>query len=339
MIDLRSEQIREKVNISQIYMAYIEAVARQNKYKGGMTWKTVSGKQYLYRRVNGAWKSLGVRSSETEKTYDVFIAGRAHAADRVAKLREQIDVGARFAKASLINRVPTTVSAIIRQIRKAGMMNSLSVIGTHAIYVYESLAGVMVMPELMATADVDFLWDNRVKMKWGSDVGINGFLSVLQKSDRSFEKTKQAFRAVNQDGFLVDLIIAEEKAMIASPHKQMGNAYDLKATEIGSLRWLIHSPKVEAVVIDAKGYPILMKSPDPRCFAIHKLWLSEQPTRSHEKSIRDREQAITIAEMIIQYMPQFRFSMEELKMFPKSIAQKGMDLSNNTVAPDPNDVY
>jgi hypothetical protein len=45
--------------------------------------------------------------------------------------------------------------------------------------------------------------------------------------------------------------------------------------EIPNLEWLANSPRVDVVVISAKGEPVFMAVPDPRAFMIHKVWLSK----------------------------------------------------------------
>jgi hypothetical protein len=62
-----------------------------------------------------------------------------------------------------------------------------------------------------------------------------------------------------------------------------------------------------------------MVVPDPRAFALHKLWLSRQTDREPIKRRRDREQAIAVCRLVLQYLPHLRFQPEELRMFPKSV--------------------
>lgn len=53
-----------------------------------MTWKTVKGKQYLYRILDrfGHAKSLGARSQETEVIYEEFVSAKAGLAFALFKL-------------------------------------------------------------------------------------------------------------------------------------------------------------------------------------------------------------------------------------------------------------
>jgi hypothetical protein len=91
-----------------------------------------------------------------------------------------------------------------------------------------------------------------------------------------------------------------------------GDQYILVAP---AYQWLISSPKFSQVVIGEDGYPASLVVPDPRAFALHKLWLSEQSDREPVKGL-------AVAQLIIQYLPQYQFNTSELRMFPKDVVQK-----------------
>jgi len=312
----------------QLHVAMQDAVARARHYSGSMHWKKIKGNEYLYRMLDGygKGKSLGPRSEESETKYDAFQKGKAEANERIGSIQQALDEKAALNRAVGLNRVPLIVARICRELdRRELLFNNVVVVGTHAIYAYEALAGAVVRRELMATADADFLWDNRKKVDLAAEDEVEGFLSVLKKADRSFERSSQLYRAINKDGYMADLIVPESKNPLVSMQEQMGSEYDLKASGIGSLRWLVNAAKIEAVAIDKKGYPFRIVVPDPRAFAIHKLWVSEQPNRKADKAKRDREQAIAVADLVIDRLPQFRFELDELKMFPKEVAEKGLE--------------
>jgi len=325
ILELQAEQIKEVINIKQIFMSYIDASDELLKYQGCMRWRHISGGAYLYNKNRGgAWKSLGPISEKTESIYNNFVDGKSKAEDRLRSLGEQLRIRSRIAKAVGINRIPLTTSRIINSIRREGIHDKIMVIGTNAIYAYESMSSVFVMPALMETGDVDFLWDNRSELKLISNDSSPDFLSILQKADKSFKRTNVNYRAANKNGFMVDLVVEEPKNMMGETRNRIGGYNDLIASEIGSLRWLINSPSIDVTVIDQRGLPLIMRVPNPRSFAIHKLWLSEQPSRSTGKAKRDMEQAYTVASMVVQYMPQYSFSKDELKMFPEEVVREGL---------------
>jgi hypothetical protein len=109
------------------------------------------------------------------------------------------------------------------------------------------------------------------------------------------------------------------KLILENTIKHEGVSYDLKAAEIRNLHWLIASPKMSQVVIGDDGHPAAMTVPDPRSFALHKLWLSEQPDRESVKKQRDCDQGIAVSNLIVNYLPQYKFNASELRMFPKTV--------------------
>ena len=113
----------------------------------------------------------------------------------------------------------------------------------------------------------------------------------------------------------------------------MGAKGDLVAAEIRNLQWLESSPKFNQVVIGDDGYPVAIACPDPRAFALHKIWLSEQPDRNPIKKKRDRHQALATAYLVNRYLPQFRFAAPELKMFPKVVFEMAAREISNQESP------
>lgn len=74
-------------------------------------------------------------------------------------------------------------------------------------------------------------------------------------------------------------------------------------------------------LIGDNGYPALMVAPDPRAFALHKLWLGRQADREPIKRRRDQEQAQAVCWLVLEHMPHLRFTPSELRMFPKSVVE------------------
>jgi hypothetical protein len=317
-------QRRVFIDAVQIHDAWREADRKARAYRGGMHWKTAKGRQYLFRtrdrRGNG--NSLGPRSSETEQILADFQRGKADAKERLAHLRARLAEQARFCKAARLDRVPKLVTAILRLLDGGGLLGkNLMVAGTHAMYAYEAAAGVWFDPAALATGDMDLLWDVRPRLRLaGNPESGEGLLGILRKADRSFEALSQGnFRAVNRDGFMVDLIKAEPRKIHQKEPRRMGDDGDLEAAEIPNLQWLLASPKLEQTVIGGDGFPARMVAPDPRAFALHKIWLSDQPSREPVKRRRDRGQGRAVAALVMSHLPDRPFQNDLLRMLPKSL--------------------
>ena len=118
---------------------------------------------------------------------------------------------------------------------------------------------------------------------------------------------------------MVDLVKPEPRNLFTREQRRMGSKGDLEAAEIRNLQWLVSAPGFNQVVMGDDGYPAAMACPDPRAFALHKMWLSDQADRNPLKKKRDRQQALAVAYLVSKYLPEYRFTSQELRMFPKDV--------------------
>ena len=101
---------------------------------------------------------------------------------------------------------------------------------------------------------------------------------------------------------------------------------------ISNLEWLANAPRVEVVVISARGEPVLMPAPDPRAFMIHKVWLSKQHAREPVKKQRDYKQAVMVLDLLNEYLPQFPLDQSNMKYFPRHVIEAAIsDLQKSTL--------
>lgn len=323
--DLNGDQARQTIDTEQVFEAYIAArTEHDHRYAGSMAWKSVGVHTYLYRKRQGVWKSLGVRSAETEKIHFAFHQGRAHVQDRIANLTARLDAMAPINRALRLGRVPVIAARVLRRLGEARLYGPVvGVVGTNALYAYERLGGVQIAGPQLATGDIDLLFDARRSLRLvAPEAAAGGLLAELRRVDRSFTVIgNPGFRAVNRDGFLVDLIMPAGKDPLRIPKRnRIGTARDdLQAVEIAGLAWLVNSPKVATTVIDARGYPVQMWVIDPRAFALHKAWLSTREDRDPLKRSRDAAQADLVASLVRTRMPHLRFEDPALKALPRAL--------------------
>jgi len=309
MKPLSNQQRLHQVNSEQLYENYRSSRGHWSAYVYGMRWKTIRGKEYLFkdrdRRGNG--KSLGPRSEETEAVLAAFQVGRAVAQERLQLVTERLQEQARLNKALRLNRVPSVIAKVLRELDAAGLHDDFTVIGTQALYGYESTAGVHFILELLASGDVDLLYDARKKLTVvTSKLDGHGLLGLLKKADRTFECVREnGYRAANAGQFMVDLVVAPRG--MHTPEGVTFAKADLVATEVPGLQWLLNSPKLDTVAIDEDGWPVPMRVPDPRAFALHKAWLSGQSSREPLKKPRDLDQARAVATLVQEHLPHLSF--------------------------------
>ena len=312
-------QSKTLIDAKQVYEALRTMRQESRAYEGSMHWKTVSGSDYLIKSVRGVQRGVGPRSPETEEIYRSFTVGKAAADNRLKGVLARLAEQARVCKAASINRVPSVPAKVLRMLDAHGLLGkNLIVIGTNAMYAYESAAGIMFDSAIMATTDIDLMMDARLKLKIAAKERISdgGLMSLLKQADSSFSPVyEKGFRAVNRDGYYVDIVKAEPSSL--------GAGDTLEATPIKSLNWLLSSPKFSDIAIGSDGAPVPIVCPDPRAYALQKLWLSSQPDRDPLKKGRDQAQAFAVASVVTNRMPQLPFLPDGLRSFPKEIIGLG----------------
>lgn len=334
-IELNNDQRREKVNSDQRFAALKEAKRKAKSFRGSLVWHTVNGIDHLMRSYyasNGArrQKVEGRRSPATEAQKADWEGSRAAAQDTLSARQEQMERQSAVNRALRLGRVPFLAARIIRAIDDAGLLGEgIRVAGTNAIYAYEAAAGVFVDPGITSTEDIDLLMDARqsLRIMAGTNVEDGALINLLRKVDRSFERSSATFRAVNRDGYLVDLIKPLANPVWKQGRETVGKADDeLVAVEIAGLAWLENAPAFEAIAIDEKGGPLRLIVPDPRIFAAHKFWVSKRADREPIKRRRDLAQAQAVARLTTQFLEHLPYEASELRVLPRAVFDEARHL-------------
>lgn len=330
-VELNGDQRRETVNTRQRYQAWRAARDRENGYRGSMVWDTTKGRDYLLRAFydeSGVrrQKSLGVRSAETERLKTTFDTERQAARESRASLDTVMKRQGAVNRALGLGRVPLLAARILRLLDERDMLgHGLKVVGTHALYAYEAAAGVMFDPGLTATGDLDLLLDarSRLSLVGAPAFSEEGLIGLLRKADRSFRRSRQAFRAENDEGYMVDLIAPMRHPPWSGPVIRQAPG-DLAAAEIEGLAWLENAPPFEQLAIDERGSPLRIVTIDPRVFAIHKRWVAGRPERDPVKRRRDSEQSSVVLKLTLQHLPHLALDPSELRMIPAAIVRDAL---------------
>jgi len=330
--ELTAEQRRQLIDAQQAFRAWHEANHEfrhgyppiYQGYRASMRWKRVAGKEYLYRGD----KSLGPRSPETERIKTEYTEQRTKLRARLTRLENRLEEMRPVNRAMGLGRVPNIAARVLRKLDSEGLLGGhLYVAGTHALFAYEARSGVLFSGELTATTDIDFLRDVRQRFTFlMRDVSERGVIGLLKQVDDTFEKTA-SFRAENADPYLVEIIRPQRKDEAMKPNLKITPADgDLEPAAIDGLQWLLNAPKFEDVAVGEDGRPLLISCIDPRAFALHKLWLSEQPTREGLKRRRDLLQAQAVAAVASRLLG-LKFEKRFLSGLPKALADGAKELA------------
>jgi hypothetical protein len=325
--ELRKNQQRTLNRAAAAYQGYQEALQASLPLKGGMHWKKIKGREYLYKYRDryGHGESLGPRSVDTERIFSEFGGRRREMTARLAGRRQELAEAARFCRAALIHRVPEAVTRILRRLATGDLAGTPPVvIDTHALHAYEFATGVFIGAPRGSP-----LWTGAAQgltLAATAMVPPDTFLRFLRQGDRSYQAFPgDGLMAVNRQGFRVRLV---HPPTTRSPHRMLvkDDAGFTVPAESGDLAALVGAPKFSQVVIGRRGEPVTMTVPDPRAMALHKLWLSQQEGRGPVKQTRDRCQAAALAELVLRYLPQYYFFSAELQWFPAEVARLAENL-------------
>jgi hypothetical protein len=329
MRELDNDQRREMINARQRHAVFREAEERLAKYRGSMVWSASKGTDYLLRSFypdeGGPRRqsSLGPRSAETETIKQEFDVGRATARRRYKASRAALERQAAIARAIGLGRVPLTAARIIRAIDDAGLLGrGLKIVGTNALFAYEAAAGVFIDPEVATTQDIDLLFDARRELGFVAREAVadEGLLGLLKRADPSFARSRESFRAANDEGYLVDLVRPEMNPPWRKLRESLSEAQgDLASVAIEGLEWLENAQPFEAVAIDERGMPLRIVAVDPRIFAAHKLWLSRKFDRDPLKRARDAAQAKAVGRIVRAHLPHLPPTFREMSVLPRTI--------------------
>ncbi|HSV48081.1 MAG TPA: GSU2403 family nucleotidyltransferase fold protein [Ramlibacter sp.] len=185
--------------------------------------------------------------------------------------------------------------AVLQAIEDAGLGEHFVVVGTHALYAYETAAGVRLVQAALATQDVDLLWDARKRVRFITNLGKleSSMLQVLQRADPSFQRKEGQFEtAINARGFEVDFLRRQPEGDDPHPFRFSDDEGDLWPVQAVRASVLTTARRFDHVVVSATGRMALMRTIAPQAFVEFKRWMAKAaPHREEIKRRRDLRQA------------------------------------------------
>ena len=309
-LDLSETQKRQYIDAEVVFRAMAQADKAAGEVRGSMIWRELRGVRKLIRTSSkGAQKTLGPHGKGTQKIYDGFMVRKTSVQARVKSLKTQLALQQRLNRAQRVGRVPNIVVAVIKALDQAGLQEHFLVVGTHALYAYESAAAVRIVGDAMATRDVDMLFDTRKRLAFFSAMKKPGssLIGLLRKADPSFEVVSdQRYTARNKDGFEVDIIRRQAGEVDPHPLRMSDDEDDFWAVQVSMGEKLLSARPFEQVVVATSGEMALMRTVHPLDFARIKLALSKQRGREAAKRGKDALQAKMVAALVQEYLPHLK---------------------------------
>jgi hypothetical protein len=296
-VELSNEQRRQLIDAQQAFAAW-RRVAIELGQLGTLRWQSSKGRRYLYEVHNEVRKSLGRETQALTRRKTEHDLRRKKLQDSAKALKARLDRMAAVNRALGLGRLPTIAARILRELDREQMLGShIIVAGTNALYAYETATGTIIGSEHVATTDADLLWDTSQSLLLAATgVRREGIMGILRRVDHSFQ-ADYGFNATNRDGYIVDLLCPETDDI-----QSMKAGADLEATPMPGAQWLLKAPHLEQTIIGEDGWPLRIVVPEPRTFALHKLWVSRRDDRQPIKRPRDAAHSAVVAELVRTYL-------------------------------------
>jgi hypothetical protein len=291
------EQARTLVNLRQRYEVWIEAEQQLFAMPYDLRRKTVAGNDYLYeiRDRSGSGTSLGRWDAAKEARFTSYRAEKAALKARRDGARAGLAESSRLARALRLPLLSSDAGPILREADRRSLLGShLLVVGTNCIAAYAQEAGGMILGAPDETEDFDLAWAAAEAAKEAA------LWDMLKAVDPTFTiNSERDFQARNAKAYEVELLVAPSRAATLSARDRP------RPIPLPEQEWLLLGRPVEQVVACRDGSPARIIAPDPRWFALHKLWLADKPTRNPLKRVKDRKQGLALLDAVAEAMPHY----------------------------------
>jgi hypothetical protein len=300
--EIDDEGLRLLANLEQHYASWVDA--SRVLLPGRLAWKTVAAREYLYRIVNGRGdgRSLGPRSSETEALYEAAQSARQAA----GALWSVIQREGTLYRTLRLPRISSSAAALLREFDLYGLLGStVMIVGTNAMAAYEIEARTRFATAagVDSTQDFAMTWvATEARQTTLASIGAapRTLLDVMKRVDATYTvNTERTFQVRNAGGYEVELLMPKSLAGTLPRTEQ------LAPIGLPEQDWLLPGRRVEHVVCGLDGLPTRLVAPDPRCFALQKLWLADKPGRNPLKRPKDRKQGELLLSAIEERMPHY----------------------------------
>lgn len=298
VLPFSDEQRRVLVNLELHYQVWIEAERARAAIPYGMAWKRSNDRDYLYELADraGNGKSLGPRSPATEALHARYHADKVAAASRCEQSRSTLAETCAVYRGLRLPMIASEGAKVLREADRRGMLDGqLLVVGTNAMAVYSIEAGERIdAPD--ETQDFDFTWTAESGPGTGAPMW-----AMLKAVDGTYTvNSERIYQARNASAYEVELLVAPSRA------GTMTRTDRPSPVALEEQEWLLLGRPVDHVVVARDGSPARIVAPDPRWFALQKLWLSVQDKRNPLKRPKDAKQGIAILNAVRATMLQYR---------------------------------
>ena len=306
------EQARALVNLEQRYQVWIEAERALAGLPYDLRRKEIGGGVYLYeindRSGNG--RSLGPWSDENEAKFMAYRDEKTRQKQRRDASRESLEESGRLCRALRLPMLAIAAGPILREADRRSLLGShLLVVGTNAMAAYSVEAGGFIRDAPDETDDFDMAWS-----ALDGNQDTRTVWDMLKAVDPTFTvNTERSFQARNAKAYEFEILVAPSRLSTMSRTDQP------RPVPLPEQEWLLEGIRVDRVVICRDGSPARIVAPDPRWFALQKLWMAKQTKRHPLKRPKDLRQGLALLDAVYAAMPQFPLDEEFESALPEEL--------------------
>jgi hypothetical protein len=292
------EQARVIVNLEQAYQVWMETLRTLNDMPYNMRIKEVSGREYLYEVTDrlGTMKSKGPLDPGKQVEFDQYKAEKAELKDRLAQSRTILKEQGSLYRALRLPMLPTDAGKILRQADRLRFLGEQAiVVGTNALVAYALEANGFIRDAPDETMDFDM-----ALTAIEADEDRPTLWKVLKEVDMTYSvNAERPFQARNAKAYEIEILSAPSRigGQIARDKP--------RPVPLPEQEWLLNGRQIDRVVGVRDGEAARLIVPDPRWFALQKLWMAEKPGRNPQKRPKDHKQGIALLNAVWQTMPHY----------------------------------
>lgn len=302
------EQTRTLINLRQRYEVWIEADQALFALPYDLRRKNVGGRDYLYeiRDRSGGGTSLGRWDEAKATRFAAYKSAKAEWKQRRDIARDVLNESSRLARALRLPLLSSDAGPILREADRRGLLGrELLVVGTNCMAAYNQEASGVILGAPDETEDFDLAWIAEEL------AGSAALWELLKAVDPTVTvNTERDFQARNAKAYEVELLVAPSRA------GTLGPADRPRAMPLPEQEWLLLGRLVDQVVACRDGTPARIVAPDPRWFALHKLWMAAQPKRNPLKRGKDRKQGLALLDTVAEAMPHYPLDAAFVQALP-----------------------
>lgn len=308
--ELNEQQKRQLIDAEMLFSGLEQAEAEAIRHRGSMFWREQDGGRYLISlSAHSRQRSHGPASPENELKYERFTTRKAEVEARLKSLREKADEYRRMNKALRLGRTPDILIDVLNAMMRYGVSEHFLVVGTHALFAYETAAGVRFPNDVMATQDADLLFDTGKRASFVEVMKDRkmSFIGILKKVDKTFERDDlDNHTARNASGYEINLLRRfplDPESASEHPLQLTAEEGDLWPVRASMGQKLLSVPRFEQVVVGVNGGMARMRTVHPLAFARIKRELAKNVDREPLKKTKDKAQADLVEKLVADHLP------------------------------------